>query len=269
MNPRSQAILSALNYVSSVYSDAPLNVVEVGCMFKDDEGLSTHVIADFLATRPEGGHLISIEYNVSHIEAAKEMIRARASFLERYVEYRHGHSLSVLPEISADLRTVHFFSLDGGAHPEVCLEEFEYALAHLAPDGVIMVDDAQQIPPSPAYGLPRPFGKATLILPMLILASNLQMRDKVSKANSVPGDPKSVPNSHFLNQLLEIDIPNVSFSNYAVIGGRHQILFYGNPTFIAQITTPTDPGLRPSSNTETRSLGRVIKLIRAFLPSRV
>jgi len=135
---------------------------------------------------------------------------------------------------------VHFFCLDGGAHPEVCLAEFEHALAYLAPDGVIMVDDANQIPPLRAYRLPRPFGKATLILPMLLLASYLEIRHKVSKANSVAGDPRSIPDSHFLNQLERTDTPNVSFTNFAVAGSGHQILLYGSPAFIRENTAQTN-----------------------------
>ncbi len=55
MNFRSQAIQLALNHISSVYQDEPLNIVEIGCMFSENEGLSTYLIAEFLANRPQGG----------------------------------------------------------------------------------------------------------------------------------------------------------------------------------------------------------------------
>lgn len=72
---------------------------------------------------------MSVEYDLSHIQACKGMIGACDPYLEKQIEFRHGHSLSVMPGIFADLGSVHFFCLDGGAHPEVCLAEFEHALA--------------------------------------------------------------------------------------------------------------------------------------------
>jgi len=228
MNLRSQTIISTLNHISSIYHDEPLNIVEIGCMFKEDEGLSTYVIADFLSKRSAGGKFFSIEYDQSHIEACKNIMEARNSSLNKQIEYRQGHSLSILPEILADFNMFHFVFLDGGAHPEVCLSEFELSKAHLAPDGVILVDDVQQLVPSNNYGLPRPFGKATLILPMLILSNYLENRETVREANSIEDDKESIPNSYVINKLEQINFSIGNIARFKVIGMHHQMLLYGN-----------------------------------------
>lgn len=252
MNLRSEAILSALNYVSFVYSDQPLNIVEVGCMFKENEGLSTYIIADFLAKRLKGGRFVSIEYAADHIEASKKIIETKDSSLKNQIEYKHGHSLSILPEVLSDFGKVHFFSLDGGAHPEVCLHEFEISTANLAPEGVILVDDAQYIEPSKAYSLPRYSGKATFILPMLVFANYLKNRKEVREANSVEDDERSIPNSYFINQMERIDFSNVNCSNFVVIGKNHQILVYSSPSFISEITKLTHTPIIAISKDNTK-----------------
>lgn len=268
MNFRSQAIVWALDHISSSHRGRPLNIIEVGCMFKEDEGLSTYLVADFLAKRPGGGRFVSIEYEPNHIDASKEVLQKRHPSLDSFVEYRQGHSLSVLPDVLADLRTVHFFYFDGGGHPEVCLAEFEQAVMHLAPEGVILVDDAQELPPSANYGLARPFGKATLILPMLIVANYLRSRDIVRTANSLPGDERSIPDSRFIRQQEDIAVPTVNSWDFAVIGNKHQILVYGSPSFtaearkLAEAVKPADIGLRSLISAVKRKIGRFISEYR-------
>lgn len=269
MNLRSQAILLALGHVSSNYRDEEsLNIVEVGCMFKEDEGFSTYLIADFLAKRAGGGRFVSIDYDLSHIDASRVLIQKWNPSLGGFTEYRHGHSLSVLPEVLADLHQVHFVYLDGGAHPEVCLAEFEQAVMHLAPEGVILVDDAQQIAPSKNYRLPRPLGKATLILPMLIVANYLRNREKVRAANASPGDQRSIPQSHFVGQLENIDVPTVNAWSFEVIGSGHLMLAYGSPTFVAkarklsEAVKPDDIGLRSLISAVKRKIGRFVSEYR-------
>lgn len=268
MNFRSQAIVWALDHISSSHRGQPLNIIEVGCMFKEDEGLSTYLVADFLAKRPGGGRFVSIDYDLSHIDASRVLIQKWNPSISGFIEYRQGHSLSVLPEVLADLHQVHFFYLDGGAHPEVCLAEFEQAMMHLAPEGVILVDDAQELPPSANYGLPRPLGKATLILPMLIVANYLRNREKVRAANASPGDQRSIPQSHFVGQLENVDVPTVNAWSFEVIGSRHQILAYGSPTFVAkarklsEAVKPDDIGLRSLISAVKRKIGRFVSEYR-------
>jgi hypothetical protein len=234
MNFRSQAMLQALEHVSAAYPDQPLNVIEVGCMFKENEGLSTYHIADFLAKRGKGDRFVSIEYDQGHIEASKAIIAKRKASLSQQIDYRHGHSLGVLPAVLADMGQVHLFSLDGGAHPEVCLAEFEQAASHLAPNGIILVDDAQELAPSQAYHPPRPFGKATLILPMLVMLNYLKHRDKFRGANTSAADQTGIPDSDLIRQCETVSFSAIDPDNFTVIGNRHKILIYGDPAFIAE-----------------------------------
>ena len=265
MNFRAEAILLALNHVSSNYRDEePLNIVEVGCMFKEDEGFSTYLISDFLAKRARRGRFVSIDYDLSHIDASRVLIQKWNSSLSDFIEYRHGHSLSILPEVLKDLDQVHFFYLDGGAHPEVCLSEFEHAMVHLAPYGVILVDDAQQMHPSKNYQLPRPLGKATLILPMLIIANYLLNREAMRTAKETPGNQKSTPKSRFVGQMENIDIPCLNAWEFEVIGSGHQILAYGSPNFLAEANKLSeaaklaDIGLRSLITAVKRKIGRFV-----------
>ena len=227
MNLRSQAILSTLNHISSIYHNEPLNIIEIGCMFNKGEGMSTYLIADFLSKRPAGGKFVSIEYDQDHIEACKNIIQTRNSSLNKQIEYRHGHSLTILPEVLADFNVVHFVFQDGGAHPEVCLVEFELSKAHLIPDGVILVDDVHQLQPTNNYELSRPFGKATLIYPMLILSNYLKNRETIREANSV-GFEGAIPSSQFINNLEISDDSILNFSTFKLIGIHHRMLLYGN-----------------------------------------
>ncbi|MFC1714997.1 O-methyltransferase [Candidatus Poribacteria bacterium] len=263
MNVRSQAILSGLGSVSAFYQNKPLNVVEVGCMFQEAEGLSTYVIADFLRSRRGGGRFISIENDESHIKACREIIHKRDPSLGEQIDYRHGHSLSVLPKVVEDLSLIHFYYLDGGAHPEVCLAEFEIAMANLAPEGVILVDDAQEISPSENYGLPRPLGKITLILPLLILANYLENREMVRKANSLSDDPESIPDSWFIGQVKDIDLSTAQNSSFAVIGSRHQMLLYGSADFLSDVVRLS--AIEP----RTTVRGRFRRLLKLLLSNTV
>ena len=94
-------------------------------MFKEDEGLSTFTLAQFLHDRSAGGRLISIEYDKNHIQACRTILERKNPKLLDIVEFRHGHSLALIDDAIKDLEVIHFASADGGAHPEVCLQEFE------------------------------------------------------------------------------------------------------------------------------------------------
>lgn len=241
-NLRSRAIRLSLERVSDSYRDEPLRLVEVGSMYNEEQGLSTYVIADFLANRPKGGKFVSVDLDQDHIKASSAIIQRHNPALMRWVEYRHGHSLRVLPKLLAEFGTVHVALLDGSEHPEVCLVEFEETLKHLASDGVILVDDAQPIPVSQEYPLPRPLGKLTLILPMLIVGNYLRNRGTVRASASDVGDPSTVPDAAFIKQLdgLPVDAVGASF---CVMGTWHRMLAYGNPRFVAMAEALTDVGL--------------------------
>lgn len=244
MNFRMQVTAAALQQVSDQYADQPLHVIEVGCMFRENEGLSTYAIASLIAKRSAGGRFVSIEYDRSHIDASKEILQRRAPDLIDHVEYYHGHSLAMLPQVLEHMGSVHFASLDGGAHPEVCLVEFELVQEHLALDGVILVDDAHQIEASVHYTLPRPLGKATLILPMLTLRNYLKHRSQFLSANTAPGSDTGVPDSVFLQHLPPQIMPDHSECPFRLIyntKGLHMILAYGHLAFLDPLNLGPQP----------------------------
>lgn len=242
-NLRSRAIRLSLEFVSESHRDEPLRVLEVGSMYNEEQGLSTYVMADFLANRPKGGKFVSVDLDQDHITASSAIIQRHDPALMRWVEYRRGHSLRVLPELLTEFGTIHVALLDGGEHPEVCLVEFEETLKHLASDGVILVDDAQPIPVSKEYPLPRPLGKLTLILPMLIVRNYLRNRGGVRANASDVGDQSTVPDATFIKQLESLTIDGAAGASFCVMGTWHRMLAYGNPRFVAMAEALTDVGL--------------------------
>ncbi len=204
-------------------------VVEIGCMFNEHEGLSTLILAR------AASKFTSIEYDAQHIEASREIL---ARHQAARVDFRCGHSLALLPEVIKEMGNVDFFLLDGGAHPEVCLSEFEMALDALADDGVILVDDAQEIAPSPSYKLPRKFGKATLIYPMLIAGQYLAERSKYINANETVDGPNAEPASQSLAGL------DPRGRDFRLFGERHKMLVFGPPAAVQAISTIATPSTR-------------------------
>jgi len=200
--------------------------LEVGCMFKEDEGLSTLVLAQSIRMHPKGGRLISIEYDQTHVHAARRILARQNPDVQHIVEFRVGHSLAHLPSAIQELGAIDFASLDGGAHPEVCLHEFELVSQHLSPDGVILVDDLQELAPSDAYSLPRPFGKGTLILPMLLIQQYLANRDRFNHANDAPDGPNTRPSSPWLQTIKQPDNGQKP-RDFAVLGQQQRMLAYG------------------------------------------
>jgi len=228
MNFRTEIILKSLSYISSLYQEDPLVIIEVGCMYKEDEGISTYVIADFLSKREYGGQLISIEIESEHIKACKTIINKLNSSLYRFIDLKQGHSLSILKGILPGLEKVHFFLLDGGAHPEVCLEEFDISMKYLADNGLILVDDAHELKPTQNYPLHRPMGKATFIIPFLTFSNYIKNREKYLHANSVPGDDYSIPNNQFINYLSHYDFNKIYGYDFIIVGHYQRMLLVGH-----------------------------------------
>jgi hypothetical protein len=121
--------------------------------------------------------------------------------------------------------------IDGGAIPEVNLQEFAMLIPHLADDGILLVDDLQEIPPLPRYPAPRPFGKATLILPALILAEHCrvpkpdQNRPETWTNRFVPDPFISVQHPTFIqNACGDPLIKSLLPFDYTVIGQSHRML---------------------------------------------
>lgn len=152
---------------------------EVGTAFSEDQGSSTLRFAQAVAAGGEGGRLWSIDNNPTHLEQSAAILeRAGIQHDSRIIFCQDFGRTGLRRAVEA---TPHFdlVYLDGGGHPEHNLDEFQVAYAHLREGGVILVDDAQIMQPTPAYGLSRPFGKSTLILPYLIIAEYLNSSQPV------------------------------------------------------------------------------------------
>ena len=230
---------------TALKSVRPRCAIEVGCMFTTNEGLSTLHIGRFIAA--SGGTFVSIEYDQNHIDAARMILGGEAAM----VTFRCGHSLALLPDAISELGQVDFFLLDGGAHPEVCLHEFELAKAALSDRGLILVDDAQDIAPSEAYGLSRPSGKATLILPMLILGEYMEGRKDYLYANATKDDCDTTPNAKSLVAANGISPDGRAFK---VLGGGHKMLAFGPPDIVNQLAL-----LRPPKRSRRQRLSNWLR----------
>jgi hypothetical protein len=174
MNFRSSIIELALKAVTKASPHYRLHALEVGTMYKADEGLSTYIIAKNAKQFKGKKRFISIDNDQKHINSSIQMLQRLDSGLLSEICFHCDNSLEILPEVLQDLEFIDFVLLDGGAHPEVCLREFEIVLDYLSEKGIILVDDLHEIAPSDAYSLQRPFGKGTLILPWLTIASYLK-----------------------------------------------------------------------------------------------
>jgi predicted O-methyltransferase YrrM len=180
---RGALIEAGLETVLATSGSARFHALEVGCMFKQDEGRSTQRIAAFLDSHRVASRFVSIDADPAHIKSARALLAGHAPATREPPDFVLGRSLECLPAVLGELRPLHFALLDGGAHPEVCLQELELALAALADGGLVLVDDLQELAPTAAYGPPRPFGKGTLILPFLVIAEYLRQRPRYLDAN--------------------------------------------------------------------------------------
>jgi predicted O-methyltransferase YrrM len=242
MNLRSKAIMAALAHVFNEFPTEPLNVIEVGSMYNEHEGLSTYLIADALAKRPAKSRFVTIDWDPEHLASCHAIVNKRNPSLNGVIEYREGHSLALLPSVLKEIGTVQFALLDGGEHPEVCLAEFELVTKHLAPEGALLVDDAQPIPEKSDYKLQRPLGKVNLVLPMLLIDDYLQHRNGIRAAASDTKDPRTVPDARFINELQRLHAVDDSAS-FCVIGTWHRMLAYGSPKFVEVVSHLSDVGL--------------------------
>ena len=228
MNFRSSIIELALKVVIKASLEHRLHALEVGTMFKDDEGLSTFIIAKNTKQFEGEKVFVSIDNDQKHINSSIQMLQRLDSSLLTEIRFCCNYSLEILPEILQDLKFIDFVLLDGGAHPEVCLREFEIVLDHLHEKGIILIDDLQELSPSDAYPLQRPFGKGTLILPWLTIANYLKgqnISDDKLKSRSISKLHALIPNKEIINVLGKVD--------YVVISkGGHKMMAIGNQLVI-------------------------------------
>lgn len=132
--------------------------VEIGCMYYANGLESTRQL---LAALP-GVRFASIDRDPEHIARCKALLGPDAA----RVEFREGDSLKVLPE-ALRAKPLDFALLDGSGDPARILAEFMVCRAHLKPAGIVLMDDANEMPPTEGYAGPRPHGKASLVLPWL------------------------------------------------------------------------------------------------------
>jgi predicted O-methyltransferase YrrM len=236
LNFREQVLVNALGLVEKTRSSESFYAIEIGCMFKTDEGLSTYRIADFIRKNKAVDKLfVSIEYDPGHVEAAQQMIRQMAPDLLDTIDFSCGHSLKVLPAVLGNIPHVDFAFLDGGAHPEVCLQEFELVLSRLSPEGVVVVDDVQELGPSELYPVQRPFGKGTLILPYLVIAEYLAGREQYrDRNNQFSSADEGVPDAETLS-LTDVRgmLQLLGSRGYRIVSrGQHKMLIIGKPDLL-------------------------------------
>jgi len=113
-NFHATSILNAIKYIKCKYPNTPLTIVEVGCMFSEDEGLSTIHLANAIHSHDPSGKLISIEYEKDNIKKCKDIINKYNSNLLTVIEFHCSHSLDFFRNFN---ESTHIFSLDGGHTP--------------------------------------------------------------------------------------------------------------------------------------------------------
>ena len=234
INTRQEYITKTLELVAKNISTPRFNFIEVGCMFKENEGLSTYTVTDFIKKNRLKARFISIDADREHIESCKRLLWKFDPELIPLVEFRCAESTGALPEILKEMGEVHLALLDGGAHPEVCLKEFEIVNNMLSKGGIILVDDLARLEPTIPFPGERPFGKCTLIYPMLIIADYLKYRRERMQAGNLlkPGQASAV-----LASVIDQKSITEFKGNFAVLkcSVHHAMLAYSDSPAIEEL----------------------------------
>jgi len=215
--------------------------LEIGCMYQKIEGFSTLKIVQFLSAHCKEFKFISVEYNQAHIQLAKSIISDIDEKFIESIDFRCGASFEILQDnkIINKNTPLDFVFLDGGAHPEICLKEFEIVIGNLSKNGLVIMDDLQQISPVEAYNAMRYFGKGTLVLPLLVINEYLQHRDKflyTYGSNILEQQAKTIPNSNglretdFIEKCISSELTDAISADcgFTIVNeGPHEMLVYG------------------------------------------
>jgi len=148
-----------------------LNFFEIGSAYSKNQGISTAQLADFCY---QGGHDFStVDIAADHTEACKAIVREVCGLdVEKNTTFYTSDSLDALKDLKSRKLAIDFAYIDGGNDPLQNLKEFQLITEMLSPEGIILVDDLQEINAPDGYQAPRPMGKASLIVPYLILAQH-------------------------------------------------------------------------------------------------
>lgn len=219
------------------------NFIEIGCMFKEDEGLSTYNIAKLIVENNINARFVSIDNNPEHIDAARSLLDKYDKHLLNTVEFHCGDSREVLPLLIEKMGEVHFALLDGSGHPELCLEEFEIITKALSDDCACILDDIVEFAPTKYYDSARPFGKGTLIYPVLIIAQYLHYKHLI-KTKDKPLTGFEIPyrtnNKSEIIPSLDEDkfikiLSNNKFRILGMPGARHGMLVFGSTDIVDNV----------------------------------
>jgi hypothetical protein len=236
---RELIIDTALKVLKEFSYSNKLNAFEVGCSYTTKESKSTLRIPDFIQSNMLDGKFVSIEYDEEHILAAKGILRRQRPELLDFVQFVQGNSLVELPTILREFQTLNFAFLDGGVHPEVCLKEFELLIEYLSEDGLIVIDDVNQIFSLHMQRLI--FGKSTLILPFLVINGYL-----VASRSSVQGHINDLylgndlqPNSRLVvaDSAVTETLPEKKSNFVLVSEGGHSMLIVGGNTILTAFSS--------------------------------
>lgn len=179
---RARALIRCLDEVSK-NPRGQLNYLEIGCCFKEDEGMSTFVAAKYIEERFEGrGKVISLDIDPQHIADSKKIVTKYDESLLPLISWSEGLSLKTLPPALEKVDLIDLAFVDGGAGPADNLYEFMALWDKMSENGIIVVDDCTYLKPTPAYSGRRDYGKAQLILPFLLVIEHLNYARGAARA---------------------------------------------------------------------------------------
>ncbi len=223
---------SGLETVLSYSDENKISALEIGTMYQKAEGFSTYNIANFIRNKYRESTFTSIECSAEHIRNAKSILKYLDESLLDHVDFVHGMSFRELPKLLEKDGPIDFAFIDGGAHPEICLREFEMVLSNLSSNGLIIMDDLQSIAPADSYSARRIFGKGTLVLPYLVIHEYLKTRNRFLKDYgreidpAQEGDDLDLRTAEHVNKSIEcglISFPgNIAFEIVEELG--HEML---------------------------------------------
>lgn len=217
--------------VASKYSTTnSYNALEIGCMFKSNEGFSTFRISHFMNKINVPKRFISIECESEHIDSCKKMLFDLNPDLLHEVQFLCGRSLDMLPNAIHQMGSVDLILLDGGGSPECCLRELEMVIPHLSENGMVIIDDLHDMAPTEAYPYPRLFGKGTLILPYMIIAEYLKVRNiSHPQKNGIPAIPTKTLNTTPIAQTSPDELLELlgDFGYLVISKDYHKMLLIG------------------------------------------